>query len=422
MTGHYPPIDEAEVTSDGVSASEPAVGEYEFSLLELLTQLAHRKWLIAKLTGLAILIGLILCFLLPVRYTATTRIMTPKQNQSAATIMMSQLANSGAGALAAAAGTGISLKNPNDLYIGLLESRPLADAIIGKFQLANAYHARDLTAARMELQENTDIESEKSGFIAISITDKDRKRAARIANAYTDELRILSQTLAVTEASQRRLFYEQQLKQAKEELVAAALAFQEVQQKNGLVQLDAQAKALIEGLGALRAQVAAKQVEVQALRSYSTEQNPEVQLAERELASLQAEQTRLEQRNHTPGIANLGLENVPSAGLAYLRAEHELEYRQTLFDLLIKQYDAARMDEAKDAAVIQVVEPAIEPERKTSPRRASLMILTTGFGFLGACLLALFPWWKQLVLSDPDRARELQDLKSALSRRKVIGA
>src|SRR6202034_1243746 len=113
----------------------------------------------------------------------------------------------------------------------------------------------------------------------------EKKRAAAMANAYTNELRLLTKTLAVTEASQRRLFYEDQLKQAKDALILAELAFQQVQQEKGLVQLDAQAKTMIESLAALRAQVAAKQVEVQALRSYSTERNPDLELAERELAT-----------------------------------------------------------------------------------------------------------------------------------------
>ena len=220
-----------------------------------------------------------------------------------------------------------------------------------------------MTAARKGLAHFTKVVSEKNGFIAVSVTDKDRLRVAAMANAYPEELRILTKTLAVTEASQRRLFYEDQLKQAKDALLAAELDFQQVQQSKGLVQLDAQAKAMIESLALLHAQVAAREVEVQALRSYSTEHNPELELAESELSSLRAEAARLEQRNRPTGFAGLGLGDVPAAGMEYLRAEHEVKYRQAIFDLLLKQYDAAKLDEAKDAAIIQVVEPAIEPEQ-----------------------------------------------------------
>ena len=288
-------------TIDGISSQEAPSDGYEISLIDVLTRLAYRKWLIAKITGIAALAGLFLCFVLPVRYTATAKILPPQQTQSTASmLMMNQLTGTGAagGSLAALAGAGLGLKNPNDIYVGMLNSRTIADAIILKFGLMQVYHAKDMTAARKKLVRYTEVTSDKNGFIAVSVTDKDKKRVAEMANAYTDQLRILTQTLAVTEASQRRHFYEDQLKEAKDSLVAAELTFQQVQQQKGLVQLDAQARAMIAGLSTLRAQVAAKQVEVQALRSYSTDQNPEVQLAEKELTSLQAEQLRMEQSNH----------------------------------------------------------------------------------------------------------------------------
>jgi uncharacterized protein involved in exopolysaccharide biosynthesis len=354
-------------------------------LIEILTQLAHHKWLIAKVVGIAMLAGVVISLTLATRYTATTKVMPPSQTQSEASLFINQLASSSAGSLAAAAGGGFGLKDPNDIYIGLLNSRTIADAIIQKFGLANEYHAKDMTASREALAGNTKIASEKSGFIAISVTDTNKKRAADIANAYTEQLRVLTQSLRVTEASQRRFFYEGQLKQAQEDLIAAELSFQQVQQKKGLVQLDAQAKAVIESLAALHAQVAAKQVELYGLRLSSTESNPNVQLAENQLSTLQGETFQLEQRNHSLGPGELGLQDVAGAGLQYLRAEHELQYQQMVFDLLLKQYDAARLDEAKEAAVIQVVESATPPDQKSSPHRTLIVLAFGMLGFLGAC-------------------------------------
>lgn len=386
----------------------------EVSLLDLLTRLVSRKWLIVRVTGIGLLIGVISCLTWPVRYTATTKIMPPQQTQSATSLMMNQLANLGGGSLAAVAGGGLGLKSPNDIYIGLLNSRPVADAIIAQFSLANVYRAKDMTAARKSLARSTDIASEKNGFITVSVTDRDKMRCAAMANAYTAGLRILTKTLAVTEASQRRLFYEDQLKQAKESLVTAEIAFEQIQQTKGLVQLDAQAKTMIESLAVLRAQIDAKDVELQAMRSYSTEHNPEVALAERELSSLRAESARLQQRNHSPGFGDMGLEDVPGAGLQYLRAEHELKYRQAMFDLLIKQYDAARLDESKDAAIIQVVEPAIVPDRSSSPKPALIVLLSIAGGFVAGCFLALVGCWKVSLQSDPRVAKQLHDFKFAL--------
>jgi tyrosine-protein kinase Etk/Wzc len=405
---------QARVPVNDVSSWEAPSQDHEISLIDVLTQLAYRKWLIAKVTAIAMLIGITTCLVLPTRYTATTTLMPPQQTQSTASMMMNQLANIGAGSLAAVAGAGLGLKNPNDIYVGLLNSRPIADAIIHQFGLAKVYRAKDLTAARKRLAHFTKVVSEKNGFIAVSVTDKDRLRVAAMANAYPEELRILTKTLAVTEASQRRLFYEDQLKQAKDALLATELDFQQVQQSKGLVQLDAQAKAMIESLALLHAQVAAREVEVQALRSYSTEHNPELELAESELSSLRAEAARLEQRNHSTGFADLGLGDVPAAGMEYLRAEHEVKYRQAIFDLLLKQYDAAKLDEAKDAAIIQVVEPAIEPDRISSPKPAVMISLFTLGGAFTGCLLALLWWWKEVLQSDPGMAQRLRHLKCVL--------
>jgi uncharacterized protein involved in exopolysaccharide biosynthesis len=248
-------------------------------------------------------------------------------------------------------------------------------------------------------------------LLAVSVTDKNKERAAEMANAYTDQLRLLTKTLAVTEAGQRRLFYEEQLKQSKEALISAELAFQQVQQSKGLIQLDAQARAMITSLATLRAQVGAKEVELEVLRSYATEHNPEVALAENQLAALKEQIASLEEKSRTSGFPGPGLSEVPAAGLDFLRAEHELTYQQTLFDLLLKQYDAARLDEAKDAAVIQVVELAAPPERKSSPHRAVIALWFTAIALLGMCALICL---KDFVQRRPELARSLVELRSAL--------
>lgn len=380
-----------EVAPHAESASEESKPVHGQTFFSALTLLARRNRLLAAVTGIAMLLGIVISLLLPVSYTATTKIMTPQQTQSSASFLMGQLAlnPSTPNPLTAATGATLSLRNPNELYMGLLASRPIADAIIETFGLTGVYHAKDMTAARKSLADNTTITSEKSTLIAISVIDTDKKRVADIANAYPEQLRALTKDMAVTEASQRRLFYEQRLKDAKEDLVTAELAFQRIEQEKGLVQLDAQTKALITSLTDLHAQVAAKEVQLQALRSYSTEHNPEVQLLESQLTSLQDQTARLEERGGSRASAALDLEDVAGAGAEYLRAEHELQYRQALFDLLLKQYDAARWDEAKNAAVIQVVERAIPPDRKSAPHRTVIVLIFTLLGMLGAWLYVL---------------------------------
>jgi uncharacterized protein involved in exopolysaccharide biosynthesis len=382
-----------------------------WSFFEALTHLARGIRLVALVTGIAFLIGVVVSLLLPVSYTATTKIMTPQQTQPSAALLMSQLAINPAATnpLSVATGGGLSLRNPNELYLGLLASRPVADGIISEFGLAGFYHARDMTAARKALADRTIVTSEKSTLIAISVTDTDKKRAAAIANAYPEQLRNLTKNLAVTEASQRRLFYEERLKDAKADLVSAELAFQQIQKQKGLIQLDAQTKALITSLADLHAEVADKEVQLQALRSYSTEQNPEVQLLESQLASLQDQTAKLEERSGSPESGGLDLADVAGAGADYLRAEHELEYRQALFDLLLKQYDAARWDESRNAAVIQVVEDAIPPDVKSAPRRTLIVLVFTALGLFGAWLYIL---GRNILATNPHFLRLLAEFKS----------
>jgi len=389
--------------------------EYETTLVNLFIQLAHHKRLIATLTGAASLAGIILSFLLPVTYRATTKIMPPQQAPSSTTMLMNQISTGTSGSMASLAGGALALRNPNAIYIGILSSRPIADAIIRRFDLKNVYKAKDMTAARTTLALNTEIASEKEGFISVSVIDANQERVAAIANAYADELRNLTQSLSASEAFQRRVFYEEQLRQSKEALVNAEVQFQNIQQMNGLIQLDAQATSIIERLALLQAQIAAKQVALQTMRSYSTEHNPEVALAQRELRSLQGEAARLERRNHSSDLSHVGLGDIPSAGMEYLRAEHELKYRQAIFDLLIKQFDGAKLDEAKQAAIIQVLEPAIKPDRKLSPMRGKIIAMSTVAGFILSSVFVLIMWWNKKIQSNTGYAERIQVLMSAIT-------
>ena len=386
--------------------------------IQILTQLLEQKWIIFRATAISMFIGLVLAFVLPVRFTADTKIMPPKQSQSALSLMMSQIGIR-MGALADTAGGGLGLKDPNAIYIGLLKSRPIADKLIQRFNLMSIYRAKDMTDARKELEDNTLIESEKSTLISISVTDRDKKRATEMANAYAEILYDLAKSVSVSEASRRRLSLEPQLKDAKENLIAAEVAFQQVQQNKGLVHLDTQSKVIIGGMASVRADIAAKEVEFQVLRSYSTEHNPEVQIAEKELAAMQAQASQLEQHSSGSGFSDIGLKDIPKAGLDYVRSARELQYHQAFFDVLLKQYEAALLDEAGEGTIIQVVAAAVPPDRKSSPKRTLILILFTFLGFFSGCTVVRLREWYRSQLADPASAKALFELKSALFGRRV---
>jgi len=361
----------------------------EISLLELFAIIMKRKGLIVRTTVAAAFIAAVISFIIPNRYTATTSLLPPQQPQSLASALASQMGGAG-GMLGAVAGGNLGLKNPNDIYIGMLKSRVVNDAMIKRFDLKTVYRDKDTSDARKDLQSATDIQNAKEGFITVSVEDKDRKRAADMANAYVEELRKLTSSLAITEAGQRRLFFEQQLRKAKDDLANAEVALKETQQKTGLIQLDNQAKAIIESVAAIRAQIATKEVQLQAMQYSATEQNPDVLTLREELAGLRAQSAKLEkQQNSGGGDIQVPTGSVPEAGLQYIRALRDVKYYEAVFELLAKQLEVSRLDEARQGAVIQVVDPAVEPDRKSSPKRGLIVIAAIVFGFIASIVWIL---------------------------------
>ena len=372
--------------NDAGRESSPAFAEPEeedISLLDVVIVLVRHRWLIAKVAIAIILIGLIVCLVLPVRYTALTAILPPQQGSSAGSALMAQLGSSLGSVAALAGGGSLGLKNPNDLQVALLKSRTVEDAMVDRFHLMDLFQAKLRSTARKKLEDAVDIDSgSKDGIIRISVTDRDANRAAAMANGYVEEFKKFSATLAVTEASQRRLFFEQQLKQAKDNLAAAEEDLKRTEQKTGVFQLDAQARASIQLIADLRGQVAAKEAEITALRSFATGENPELQIAQQQLVGLQAEEAKM-------GAASEGVQNplipkgnIPEASVEYVRKYRDVKYYETIFDLLARQYEIAKVDEARQGSVVQIVDKAIVPDRHSSPKRLLIM--------LGAVVLGLF--------------------------------
>ena len=272
---------------------------YESHVLDLLIVLSRRKQMILRTTLAAAIVAATVSLLLPNRYTATASILPPQQSPSLAASMIGQLG--ALGPMASMAQKDLGLKNPNDLYVGILRSRTVEDRLIRRFDLLRVYRDKRMSDARRDLEKSSSIVLGKEGFIAISVEDKDRTRAPQIANAYVDELRTLTQDLAVTEAGQRRLFFERQLELAKNNLADAEQALKETEQRTGLIQLDGQAKAIIESVVKLRAAIAAKEVELHAMRLFSTERNPDVQLGEQQLSGMRAQLALMEKQSAGPG-------------------------------------------------------------------------------------------------------------------------
>jgi tyrosine-protein kinase Etk/Wzc len=386
----------------------------EISLLELLTIIVERKRVVLWVTAVFAIVSVIVVYLLPKWYTATVTLLPPQQNSSLSAAMASQLGN--LRGLAGLAGGSLALKNPNDMFVGMLKSRTVEDAMIQKFDLMTEYRKSYLSDARKAFERHVTSDGNgKDGLIHISVEAKDPNRAADLANNYVEEFRKLSEHLAITEASQRRLFFERQLEQAKNNLASAEESLKQTEQQTGLIQLDSQARALIESAASLRAQIAAKEVQIQSLQTFATSENSQLVQAQQELESLRGQLARL---GGSEEGADAGLlvpkGKVPGAGLEYVRKVRDVKYNETIFEILARQFEAAKLDEAKQGAVIQVVDIAIPPDKKSFPRRGLFISLSVMLGFI----LGIFSVFVQNVFSrmkrDPEDASMLHSLKDAL--------
>ncbi|MEO6802232.1 MAG: GNVR domain-containing protein [Granulicella sp.] len=378
----------ARVLSGAESArSVPTVPtEEEISLLDLSIEVV-RKWrFLIKATLGAALIGLIASLLWPSLYTATIVILPPQQSSSSGSALLAQLSGS-LGSVASLAGGGLGgLKNPNDLQVALLKSRTVEDAMLDRFHLPALYHKKYRSDARKKFESRVNIDSgTKDGLIRISVTDRDAQRAADLANGYVEEFKKQSATLAVTEASQRRLFFEQQLEQSKNNLATAEEDLKKTEQKTGMIQLDSQARAVIELVAQLHAQIAAKEVQIQGMRSFGTNENSDIQMAEQELAGLQAQQRKMGAVGGDEVSSGVLIPkgNLQQAGLEYVRKSRDVKYYETIFSLLARQYEAAKVDEARQGAVVQVVDAAIVPDKRSWPLRTYFVF---GAAILGMML------------------------------------
>ena len=388
-----------EETSATVAARDD-----EISLLDFALVLAESWRTLVFLPLGAGFVALGISFLIPPTYTATTRILPPAQQQSTSAALAAQL-----GSLAGLVGGAAGLKNPADQYVALLKSRSVYDPIIQRFKLKELYEAAYLEDARRELEQRSRASAgAKDGIISIEVDDHDPKRAAAMANAFVEELRNLTKTLAITEAAQRRLFFEEQLAQAKNNLTKSEVALQGSGVSEATLRTVPQSA--LEALARLKAQITVQEIKLASMRTFMTDANPEFRLGIQELAALRTELSKAEQSSPATAAGN---------GAEYITKYRDFKYHETLFELMAKQYELARLDEAREGAVIQVVDAAQPPERKSKPRKGLIAILTT-FAVFFLTLLAVFVRHAfRNMAGQPESAEKLGRIRRLLGLRRV---
>ena len=345
------------------------------SLAEVLTWLGEKKALIGAVTAAAAIVSAVIALLIPPEYTARATFLAPgSQQQSASATALAAL-----GSLGGLAG-GLAAKTPDELYVALLKSDSVQRALVDRFDLKAHYNIDSYEVLRKTLPNYIRVSSDKkSGVIGVEVDDKDPQFAANLANAHEAEVTKLLARLAVSEAQLRRVFFEKQLQETKENLVKAERSLQAVQEKSGVIVLDKQAEALITNAALLRAQISEREVQLRVLRTSATEQNPAVMRLNSELRGLRAELARMESSQAgSPGSAvDMPVGRIPEAAVDYVRARRELKLQETLLESMVRQYEVAKLDEAKEGTSLQQVDIALPPDRKSKPTRSLIVLAST---------------------------------------------
>ncbi|MBI5889617.1 MAG: hypothetical protein HZB47_02930 [Nitrosomonadales bacterium] len=358
--------------------------------LGLLLVVAREKKTILRAAFAAAILSSAIALLLPAVYSARAVILPPQEDHSGLNFMaMGALADLSAAGSSGGLGAALGLKSPGDIYIGMLKSRSVADALIQRFNLQARYGTASVAETREELAKQVSITNGTDGLISVVFDDDDAQRAAAVANGYVEELEKLTRRIAITEAAQRRLFVEQQIKLTQEKLAQAENALKQTQLQTGVIDLDNQGKAVIDAVAALRAQAAAKEVQISTMQSFAAPGNPDLIRARQELAGLRTQIGKLEHNNLSGnGDIMVATGRMPEAGLEYLRKLRDLKNQQAVYEMLARQYESARVDEARNTVVIQVVDPAVVLDEESGPRRALIVVLATVFTLLLAVMWA----------------------------------
>ncbi len=391
----------------------------KIDLLDTLLFLAENRRRILGATLLGLIIGVALAIYLRPTFTAIAVILPPQRQNSSASALMA-----GVGSLDSLAGLslgsegGLELKNPADMYVGILESRTIADGLVQQFHLERVYHTKNLIDTRAVLKKHVTIAAGKDGLISITVKDHDPNRASELANGYVNGLYEMNSHLAITDAAQRRVFFEQQLDQEKNALAGAETAFKNAQEKTGLIELSGQAESIIRTIAELTAEIADREVQLQAMKTFATDQNPDLLRAQQGIDELRSQLAKLEtaQSKEQSEDFEVSAGRVPEAALEYSQRLRDLKFHETLYELLAKQYESARIDEAESAPLIQVVDRAVPPEKKSGPSRRLIVLGAIAAGFLCGVLWSLAVHALRRLRSAPEKVAKLDRLRLALRR------
>lgn len=401
-------LDEADGSQRGPSL--------RWSTLDLVLLLARDRSFIVVFTASVAIVTAIITLLLPFRYTAATSVLPPQQD-SMSSALLSQLGS--IGSIASIAGGGLGVKSSEQVYLAMFRSRVVEDAMTRRFDLLHAYKVKRLSDARMIFENRTTAAAgTRDGVIRVTVEASSPQLAADMTNAYVDEVRKLAATLAVTEASRRRLFFENQLADAQNNLATAEEDLKKTELTTGLVQPDSQSRVMMESAARIQGQIAATELQIQSMSAYATPDNPKLIVVEKQLAELHSQLQQLTGNTGSESDLFVPKGKIPAAALDYVRKLRNVKYRETIFEAMARQFEMAKLDEAKQGTTIQVIDPAVPPDRRSYPKRTVQVVLMTLLALFFSSIYVLVREKFRLVSLDEDSGPKLAQLRAALRWRR----
>ena len=379
--------------------------ENDIDFIELAITLGQEKKTILQIAGSFTLIGIVTSLLMTPVYTAKTIIIPPQTQaaggMSAALASMGSLAGLG-GAIGVG---GLMGKSPDETYLAFMRSESVQNGVIKSLGLQERYEKKSMLSTREQLKDNVVLTSDKkAGLISIETQDKDPEFAVKLANQYVEEFRRVIDRLAVTDAQQRRLFFEQQIKKVQQGLLTAELAFREAREKSGMQVTAVLAETGVKASAEIRSQIAAKEVQLQAMGTFTTVQNPDTQRTASEIGALRAQLNKFERGS--------GHSNASPLQKEAINAYRDVKVQEAVLEVLIKHYEVARVDEAKEGALVQQVDVATPPEKRSKPKRTLIVILSAMSGLFLGVIAAFIRSAMRRVAQAPEKSQQIQKLKS----------
>jgi tyrosine-protein kinase Etk/Wzc len=389
--------------------------EPDINLLDLLIALGQEKWTLIVVTFLAAITGVVVSLTTPATYVSRTSIMPSQQSGGGGGGLASLGSLAGLAGLGALSNMAAGIKSSDEMFIALMRSQSVQTSLIEQFKLKERYGARNTEEARQALNSNVAILADKkSGMLFVDAQDKDPEFAAQLANAQVKELNVILSRLAVTEAQQRRAYYEQQIIKTQAKIPQLELEYKDAQKSSGL-----ELASLLSEAGTLPGQIAAKELQLQVLSRFATAQNPDLKRLAVEISALRAQMAKYELSKTDPKTSepNKSGQAAESTKTNFVQkatqAYNTLKIQEALLDGYVKQLELAKVDEAKEGPAVQVVDEARAPEMRAKPERKKLVLAYTVTGLVIAFVLAAFRALLRHVRSTPEGLQRWSQLKRA---------